>query len=342
MELDITNKNYAEAIKLHHDILANGELAAVSLIEMCKNLKKMRDEKLFSAFGYETFDEYCEEMAKIKSRQAYTYISTYEKLGSAFLQSNANIGITKLELISQLPPSDRIDLTKDGNVEEMSVSEIRELVKKSKTQGEQISFMEDQLEELKKTTSENADISEKEKEIEALKLELEKTKSALQIAEEIAESDEPDHSSIPDAKLLEIRNEIEKEVKSAEKQKTKEAIDKAVEKATKKAADEAEQKAKESAEKAKIEAKAEYEKQIENLKTAQTTADSRAKELEKQLKLSDTKSATAMVYFTAMRDDYNKMMQIIDEMETEDKEKFKTAIKKALGMFLSNLETENG
>ena len=74
------SETYKTAVQTHQRILANGEICAQSLLEICKDLKKMRDEKLYEEFGYAAFDEYTEKAVGIKPRQAYTYISTYERL----------------------------------------------------------------------------------------------------------------------------------------------------------------------------------------------------------------------------------------------------------------------
>ena len=68
------SETYKTAVQTHQRILANGEICAQSLLEICKDLKKMRDEKLYEEFGYAAFDEYTEKAVGIKPRQAYTYI----------------------------------------------------------------------------------------------------------------------------------------------------------------------------------------------------------------------------------------------------------------------------
>ena len=150
---------YSEAVRTHQRIMANGEICAQSLCEICQDLKKMRDEKLYAEFGYESFDEYCEKMAGIKARMAYNYISTIERLGTSVLQSNARLGITKLELIAGMNPVERAEKFENGEFDGMSVAEIRELVKKSKDQGEQISLLETQIAELK-SAADDADTQE--------------------------------------------------------------------------------------------------------------------------------------------------------------------------------------
>ena len=136
------SETYKTAVQTHQRILANGEICAQSLLEICKDLKKMRDEKLYEEFGYAAFDEYTEKAVGIKPRQAYTYISTYERLGATVLQSNASLGITKLDLIAQINPAERTQLLAENTFDGMSVSEVKALVQKAKDQGEQISLLD--------------------------------------------------------------------------------------------------------------------------------------------------------------------------------------------------------
>lgn len=158
---------YTEAMSLHRQIIANGTIAANALYEMCRCLKQMRDEKLYTALGYEDFDTYCEEKANIRSRQAYNYIKTYESLGKEFLQSNANIGITKLELLTHVNPLDRQEFVEQTDIESISVEKLKEEIDRLKREngekGYQLSMLEDEkntleseLEELRNAPKEVA------------------------------------------------------------------------------------------------------------------------------------------------------------------------------------------
>ena len=162
----------AEAVKLHQNIMLNAELAANSMVAMCRDLKIMRDRRLYEELGCAEFSEYTENLVGIKARQAYTYISTYEKLGDTVLQSNATLGITKLSLIAQMNAEDRAEMLESGQADDMTVAELKKLVEENKNQGEQISILNAEIEELKKKESEGADGSELESEIEDLKKQL--------------------------------------------------------------------------------------------------------------------------------------------------------------------------
>lgn len=52
------------------------------------------------------------------------------------------------------------------------------------------------------------------------------------------------------------------------------------------------------------------------------------KKLEKQLALSDTTSAKAMVYIQSLQDNFNSLFALIDVMDAEQQNKFKSAVLK--------------
>lgn len=319
---DLVKENgYEEAIHTHQRIKVNSEIAAKALVEVCRDLKKMRDEKLYEELGYDTFDGYCENMAGIKSRMAYNYISALERLGESVLQSNAELGITKLELIAGMNPDERNKLLDSGDGEFMSVSEIKELVKKSKFQGEQISLLEEQLKE-----AESADDPEKDKlreKIAELEREIEEANeydaeedSAFDRVKELEEQlrqKEKEHAE----QLEQAREKAPEQDNSAEIQKQ---IDSAVAAAKKSAEKEARAKAKEQSDK--------QAERIKELEAAVTAAGTEKEKLQKQLALSDTDSAKAMVYIQAIQDSFNSLFTVMSAMSPEQQNGFKGAVLK--------------
>lgn len=135
-------KRLAAAQDLHERILGDAGRVVVALCDLCEKLKVMRDEKLWKEMGAESFDAYVEEQVGIKSRQAYNYIATYERLGRTALQSNAHLGITKLQLLTEVSDVRRAEFVEEHDLEGMSVREIKELVAKSKQQADQISLLQ--------------------------------------------------------------------------------------------------------------------------------------------------------------------------------------------------------
>ena len=102
--------------------------AASAMVSLCESLKRMRDTKGYESLGFKNFEDYTEKACGIKKRQAYNYIQTYERLGGSFLQSNAQLGITKLQLLTEVCAVDRYDFVEDNDLENMSVTEVKKLV----------------------------------------------------------------------------------------------------------------------------------------------------------------------------------------------------------------------
>lgn len=317
---------YSEAVRTHQRIMANGEICAQSLCEICKDLKKMRDEKLYAEFGYESFDEYCEKMAGIKARMAYNYISTIERLGTSVLQSNARLGITKLELIAGMNPVERAEKLENGDFDGMSVSEIRELVKKSKDQGEQISILETQIAELK-SAAEETDAPERDSEAESLREELET------LREELRKKDSAHKAELEAARESAYKEAEEAALKNTDAEQS-EAVQRQIEKAVAEAKKEA---VKDAREKVKKKEEAQ-ECKIKDLEAALSAAGTEKEKLEKQLALSDTKSAKAMVYIQSLQDNFNALFALISEMDAEQQNKFKGAVLKVASAMKSKAE----
>ena len=119
-----------EALNLHYEIIAKGNLAASAMVDFCQNLKRMRDERKYLLLGHETFEEYVEQDVGIKQRQAYTYIQALESLGEKYLQSNASLGISKLGMLAALPWYERREVEENNDVAEMSTRELKETISK--------------------------------------------------------------------------------------------------------------------------------------------------------------------------------------------------------------------
>lgn len=319
------SENYKTAVQTHQRILANGEICAQSLLEICKDLKKMRDEKLYEEFGYAAFDEYTEKAVGIKPRQAYTYISTYERLGATVLQSNASLGITKLDLIAQINPVERMQMLAENTFDGMSVSEVKALVQKAKNQGEQISLLQEELAEVKA----QAEQQDTEPEYDAEKDEMRDRIAALekQLTDSAAE-----HKAALEKAKREAAEQAKKET-GADAQ-TQKRIDEAVKKAKKEALKEALKEAQK-----KVQAEAEKkDSKIKDLEAALSAAGAEHEKLEKQLSLADGASAKAMVYIQSIQDNFNALFTVMEEMPDEQKNKFTGACMKLLNAMRAQVE----
>jgi len=311
-----------KAYRLHREIMLNGELAANAFVEFCKGLKQMRDEKLYTELGFDTFDQYVEGAVGLKTRQAYTYISTFEKLGTSFLQSNANYGISKLELLAAVPVTERDEFIVQHNIDEMTVKQLKELTDKYNQAQEQMSLLsleKDSLqEELNDIKAQGGNAGELSSKIEQLEKQLQKTTIEAKTAQ--AEKD----------KLTEKISKLEKKVKTLESKPVEVAVTEPTP---------------EQIEKIKTEAQVEAEKIFdEKIRFAQTQAAQaaqRASELEKKLQIAGN-SATqkAAIYFEELQSIFNKLDSSINEIastDSETAEKLKAAVKIKLSAVISAL-----
>lgn len=288
---------YQEALKLHQEIMANGAIAAQALYEMCRSLKRMRDEKLYTSLGYEDFETYCEEKANIRKRQAHNYITAYEKLGKEFLQSNAQLGITKLELLTHVPALDRSDFMNNNDVSELSVPElkkrIKELEQENSMKGEQISMLQEQVSE-----TQDGDNSE---EIENLKAEIERLKS------------EPANAMADNAKK-EIAK-VKKELKAKAKEEQDKAIREAVDKERKANAKEKEKAVKDATAELKNQVEG-YKKKLEAQQENMSEAVRKASELEEKLKSARTDNSLKFrLLFEQVQDSLDNILDVLEDVE---------------------------
>lgn len=157
---EVTVRPEQEAVIITERIKANGRIAVTAVCDIGKDLRRMKVENLFTHLGYENFEDYAKKEFDLERRQAYLYISVYEKLGEDFVQSNAQLGITKLSMLSMANPEDRAEIMDNNDVACMTTKELKELVDKYKSQGEQLSMLEEENKKLK----EESELDRKEQE----------------------------------------------------------------------------------------------------------------------------------------------------------------------------------
>lgn len=228
-----------EAVFLNERIRANGQAAVNAVCAIGRDLRRMKIEGLYTHLGYDSFEDYAEQEHSLKRRQAYQYISVYENLGEDFVQSNAQLGITKLALLTQINTEDRAEIMSDNDLSGMTVNEVRELLDKVKQQGEQLSLFEDQLSEKKEQEKELESRSEALKSLQAQlddmgdairetaaeKAEIEKKNAELEARIKELES-RPIDVAVPEPEIKEVVKEVVKEVpdKKALEEKDREIL----------------------------------------------------------------------------------------------------------------------
>ena len=212
-DLIVQEDRNLQAIRLHNQIMVAGNMVVQYYSAFCRDLKIMRDEKLYIELGCANFDEYCEKQIGVGARQGYTYIQTYESLGSDVLDEHANLGITKLSLLTKMNPVDRVEALASGELEGMSVKEVKELVAKSTAQSEQLSLLTEETENLK---SENEALKNDNEDFEAENLELEEMVAKLKLEVKTLKERPTEIAPEPSEEQIEaIRKEFEAEKQAA-------------------------------------------------------------------------------------------------------------------------------
>lgn len=303
-----------EAKLLHYEILKNGEDAAKAMVSFAMNLKTMRDKKLYSELGFDSFESYTVEAVGLKKSQAYDYISALERLGEKELEETAalGIGITKIKLLSAFNPIDRAEFIESNDVGEMSTRQLKEKIDELTRQGEQLSF---ELESAKE--KETAGIDEIER-LESEKAELERKLKELESRpHEVAVREPTDEEKAEIARVA-----VERETASLNDKLEKLKRDKRVEADRHKAeTDKLKSENKKAAEKAVEEyrkANAELTRELESIKQ-------RSQELEKQLRVSASPEITRFsFYFEAVQENMRKLLEALNTISDGDtKEKLR-------------------
>lgn len=291
-----------EALNLHYEIIAKGNLAASAMVDFCQNLKRMRDERKYLLLGHETFEEYVEQDVGIKQRQAYTYIQALESLGEKYLQSNASLGISKLGMLAALPWYERREVEENNDVAEMSTRELKETISKLHEAQEQLTLITAERDELAKSSQEHEDLSD----------------TVRRLREELkAASEKPAATVMREPTAEEIKqytvDAIEKERAKAKKDK-----EKAITEAEKRVRDAAEKSAADELGRKTEELEKKYKAVLDAAEKEKSELVGRLEKVEKDAKLTASPEvAKFSVYFDNIQKYINVMRGIIASMDDE-------------------------
>lgn len=330
-----------EAMALHFGIQNAMQTAANAMVELCRNLKTMRDRKLYTHLGFSKFEDYVEQAHGIKQRQAYTYIQTYEKLTPKLMADNAELGITKLALLCQVSAIEREDFVEENDLGGMTVEEVKALIEEKNGLHEQVSMLElaagderiikdaqsKEIERLKKEIAEKnstiADLSAAPLTMDAVSVEAEMIEEA--VAAERARAEKEMEKAVREAVKLEkekAKNKLDKQKKDLEEQQ------KAV----------AESIAADAVAKAKAEWQAEQQQKQSELEAAVAQAQQQAAALEHQLAIQgNDKTVRFSILFEQIQTDLINCVTLVNEISAEDAEKadkYRNALRKACDMAL--------
>ena len=311
-EIDSTiTPQIKEAVMIHESIIHHAVEAATNLYEMGRQLKTMRDSKLYKQLGYETFGDYVENNGEysFKERQAYKYIKIVESYSGAFIAENQGLGVERLEMLSALGERDAAELVAETDLAGMTTAEVKQLIKDKQGLGEQLSLLTEELEKTKSgeylaAAEKQRELDDAEKKIKDLekKLKAEKKKSKESIGEkdgEIMLLKEQLSSATPSAEQIEkIKNEAD-----AEHQKEISAI------------------------------KAEYEAKL-------SAAEDKMSAIEKKTRSADEaeRRAALKVYFEETQKNINAFVEKVSQLEGEEKEKISKGVIKWLSAVIEGLK----
>lgn len=310
---------------------------ANAMVELCRNLKTMRDKKLYKELGFDKFETYVEQAHGIKQRQAYTYIQTYEKLTPQLMTENADLGITKLSLLCQVSAIDREKFAENNDLANISVAEMEKLIEEKNGLHQQISLLQD------KAADNQMFQKSQNKEIERLKKEIsEKNKTIKELSSQPVTIDAVSVSSeIVEEAVLKARKEFEIEKAEAVREERKIAKEK-FDKEKQSIAESNRKYILKATEEAVIKAKKEWEAEQQDrqsqLETAVADAQNKAAALEKQLAIKgDDKTVRFSILFEQVQTDLISCINLVNEISAEDAEKaekYKAALRKACDMAL--------
>lgn len=340
----VSSERQDRAAKLTQQIIANGKIAASSMIEMGRDLKMVRDERLFTELGFESFEEYCEKKCGIGKRHGYNFIQIYEKFGEEKLRQLQQLGITKLLEIAKLDDEDAEDLMQHNDVNSLSVRELSAKVEEYRNKYEQLTML---LEEEKSKTAESASL---ESQVEELKKQLEAAKQENEAQN--AETAKEKEALFAQLRELESRPaEISEEERNALIQQGRDEMSKEKDKlfdttiavAKKTAVLETEKKfageidklkaendaLREKAERAKESTAKKYEDELEKLKSENAALQSNAQPEPAPAPTSGVKDKVKF-YLAQIQAAFNSAAEAMGEADDEERDILKKAMEKAL------------
>lgn len=303
--------SYLKAVNINRNIIVNAQAAQMSLYEVCKGLKEMRDGKLYKELGYQNFEEYCEKETGIKYRQAFNFIKIVEAYGEN-LQPVAGLGTTKLALLASLSEEERTEITESTDLESVSKRELEEKIKEIRSLNTKLDTAENEKESLKE------ELGQISRERENLYRQVKKLEARpIEVTVSEPEKDNPELNKLK-SKIEQLDRDWEQKYKKLQEESKK---DKVVDDL------------RHSEELERI--KAEYEQKLAEAEKAADRIISESDSME------DIKE-TFIAYFTGAIDSTNRLLQFLDNIDEEEifvnqtRKFFEEAIKKLKGKVTNN------
>lgn len=169
-EKELKLNRHEKAEMLDQRILTSCTLVQKNLLDMCKDLKEMRDDKLYKELGYSEFNDYTQEKLGMSDRNVYRYISVAEKVAPDLVTTLSLNGISKLNLLTTLSDEKQHEIAEKIDLEAVSVRQLREEINKLK--GENMKAQNEREKITAKLDAEVAMAEEAREELEMVKRKL--------------------------------------------------------------------------------------------------------------------------------------------------------------------------
>ena len=331
-----------QAMALHFEIKSSLAAAAGAMVDFCRQLKSMRDEKLYIHIGFDTFEDYVEKAHNIHQRQRYVYIQTYEKLGPQLISENAGAGITKLQLLTKVSAIHRDEFLEENDIANITVAELEKLIEEKNGLSEQVSFFQSEAKDKQALTQEREELLARIKELNEELEEKDQVMFATPVKTASIDSDMADK----------IRAEEREKAEKEHSEQLKTAIDEAVKKEKEKAKAKLEkeragfEKEKQAAtdravEQAREKLEAEFIEKNKDALSALAAEQEKTAALEKKLALAGNKNTVKFsILFSSVQDTIAELEDLIDSISETDREtaaKFNNALQR---LFASKIESE--
>lgn len=331
-----------QAMALHYEIRSSLSAAAAAMVDFCRQLKAMKDGKLYIHIGFDTFEDYVEKAHNIHQRQRYVYIQTYEKLGPQLISENAGAGITKLQLLTKVSAIHRDEFLEENDIANITVAELEKLIEEKNGLSEQVSFFQSEAKDKQALTQEREELLARIKELNEELEEKDQVMFATPVETASIDSDMADKIRAEEREKAEkehseqLKTAIDEAVKQ-EKEKAKAKLEKERAGFEKEKQAAAEQAVKETREKLV----AEFEEDNKYILSQLNDTKEKAATLEKQLELAGNNDTVKFsILFSSVQSTIAELEELIETISAT-KPEIAAKLKKAMQrLFTSKIESE--
>lgn len=309
-----------EAAAIHFEIVAAAENVINSVLDLGRKLKRMRDTGGYKVLGFDSLGEYTKAAVNIDQRQAYNYIRVVETLPARLIEENAAAGVTKLALLAQLTPKDREEVAGEGQLANITVTELNAIIREKNGLAEQLTMLQE--------------AKEAAPAVEAKATEIDTEEIRRQAAEETRQQMErawADERAKLEAAAAEKINSATLAAEKAAAAELRRAKEEAKRKAEDNAKAHIEKARREGAQEAEREQERKYKARLEAAEQARREAEQEAEKARKQLALSSEEEAVEFrTFFAQLGEIVGKMQELADTMREKGKAEEATKYLQAL------------